>query len=107
MLFQEDDRVILISHFYGCSETNPVWESDHACIGTITGFLHETGALVEWDNGRRNSYNIKYLDHYTDVDVVLEKNNPNTAFRMERARRERTEKKGGIVWDLIALKPVK
>lgn len=104
MVFHEGDRVILISHFYGCRDTNPVWGSDHACVGTIDDLMGTNNVMVEWDNGCTNSYDTKHLDRYNGVEKVQDSNNPNRAFRLERARKERSKRKGGMtVWDSIPL----
>lgn len=65
-MLKKGDRVKLISDHYGDYANNPVWGGSQ---GKIMGIYMGTGS-VDWDNGRSNNYDDKYLEKLEKVEEV-------------------------------------
>jgi len=79
-------RVILTDKSYCPSQTYPVWESSHMCIGTIidntvpTTLIYSTIVKVRWDNGIVSSLFLDSLTLYNKDKRI----DPNSAFVLRK-----------------------
>ena len=80
MIFNVDDRVHYISGRFGSTHSNPLKGGDYECEGTVTSIDYDL--LVKWDNGGRNAYGTKDLEHVH----VLKFTNPNTLWKTRRRK---------------------
>lgn len=80
--FNYSDRVYYTSGKHGAASNNPLVGTKYECAGTIYEVDNQHHIRVEWDNGRRNSYDHHDLIHATDSS--LGKQNPNLTFRMKK-----------------------
>ncbi len=76
MTIYKDDRVYYISGAYSDSLSNPLKGGDYSCKGTVR-YISSHGIMVDWDNGKRNTYNSSDLEHVNDLKPA----DPNKLFK--------------------------
>jgi hypothetical protein len=76
-------RVVLTSEHYGVERGEPVYGSEHECMGTIVAESDEpdTPVVVNWDNGEGNYYKLEDLRAVVKTDD----SNPNSSFRRKKS----------------------
>lgn len=68
--FKVGDRVVLMSTYHGCSDSNPVWGKHGHVVGTVDETERGLGGLplgVQWDNGTHNSYGVSDLKLHSEI----------------------------------------
>ena len=81
-------RVIFIGEGYYPTPLYPRWDSQHACVGTVTEVSMTGGLTVKWDNGSI-ALKVQGRDlalHQGDKPTPAQEENPNIAFKLEKSK---------------------
>lgn len=81
-------RVVLVNEGFSAQPYDPVWDSEHSCVGTVIEYYNGLSRpiLVRWDRGTHtNNYATK------DLRIHRQKAGPNPNMSFKR-KKEKTEK---------------
>lgn len=82
-VFVDETRVVLVGDHYKPEPAEPVWGSQHECVGTVISFCSpssEYDVEIKWDNGEGNPYKLEDLR----AQPALNKNDPNYTFKTKK-----------------------